>query len=142
MKKIFTLVLTIAILAVGTTAVMAAELTDEEIAIRHAEITAAKAAWLDNLVADGIITQEEADEFLANMEERFADADCEYYGLGIGAANEDRPFLGANSNEDGLLQRGIDGVNKLFQRNTGGRGFNQNGGFGQASGYDGDCILE
>ena len=79
MKKIFTIVLTVALLAIGTSAVLAADLTDEELlAERHAEMVAEKTEWLAELVSQGVITQEEANEFLANMEERYLESEGSY----------------------------------------------------------------
>ena len=56
MKKIFTIVLTLALLTIAATAVLAADdLTDEElIAQRHAEMVAEKQEWLADLVAQGV----------------------------------------------------------------------------------------
>ena len=162
MKKIFTIVLTIALLAVGTTAVLAAEdLTDEElIAQRHAEMVAEKQEWLADLVAQGVITQEEANEMIANMEQRYLENDGIGYGLGVdGEAglyrggnfdtergmNEDG-LLQKNLNEDGVLHKNLneDGVvtGGMYGQSSGAGRANGNGGFGQAAGYDGDCILD
>jgi len=161
MKKIFTIVLTLALLAAGTTAAFAADLTDEEIiAERHAEMVAEKQEWLADLVAEGVITQEEANEMLANMEERY----LENYGvgLGLGAEGDNRLYRGGSDdedrgqNEDGLLQKNLNEDGVLYQNlnedgiagggmygQSGNAGqSNGNGGFGQSAGYDGDCVLD
>jgi len=157
MKKIFTIVLTLALLTIAATAVLAADdLTDEElIAQRHAEMVAEKQEWLADLVAQGVITQEEADQFIENMEQRYLENDCTVLGAGIngetgfyrgGRADEDRGMnedgiLQCNLNEDGVLYRNLneDGTFEGGMGMGNGRG---NGGFGQAAGYDGDCILD
>ena len=164
MKKIFTIVLTLALLAAGTTAAFAADLTDEElIAERHAEMVAEKQEWLADLVAEGVITQEEANEMLANMEERY----LENYGVGLGLGAEgDNGFYRGGSddedrgqNEDGILQQNLNEDGVLHQNlnedgavgggmygqsgNAGqANGNSGNGGFGQSAGYDGDCVLD
>lgn len=155
MKKIFTIVLTLALLAIGTSAVLAADLTDEElIAERHAEMVAEKTEWLSELVAQGIITQEEADEFLANMEARYLESDGIYLGIGANEdagmyrggrndeerGNEDGLLLNQNLNEDGVLHQYLD--NDSTAPGAMGRGNGQSNGFGQSSTFDGDCILD
>ena len=104
MKKIFIIVLVLALLVVGATAALAADTTDQELLERHEEMMAEKEEWLDSLVAEGVITQAEADEFLANMDERFEDAYClTEDGLGMGGrmfSDDDSWFGGLFQNDD------------------------------------------
>ena len=138
MKKVFTIILTLSLLVVGTTAAFATDLTDEELAERHTEILVEKQEWLDELVADGVITQEEADDFITAMEDRFAEYEGE--ALGLGFDNENKPFQRGMNNEDGLLQRGLD--NEFgFAQDGMGKGAGQARGLGQSNGFDGTCIL-
>lgn len=126
MKKIFSIVLTLVLLAVGASAVLAADIREDDIAERHAQMVAERQEWLNELVAEGVITQEEADEFIANMEERYLNY-CEAFGLGTD--NERGFFRGHMFGDDGLFQFGPDDD---FAPGAMGRGY----------GYYGSCLMD
>ncbi|MEX1376288.1 MAG: DUF2680 domain-containing protein [Eubacteriales bacterium] len=103
MKKVFIIVFVLALLTIGATAALADEVTDQELLERHEEMLAAKEEWLDELVAEGVITQEEADEYLANMEERFEEAYCltEDGWFGGRMFSDEDGWFGGMFNDDG-----------------------------------------
>lgn len=84
MKKIFFTVLVLAMAIGGASVALAADLTDEEVVAHHEEMLKIKEERLDELVDEGNITQEEADEFIQKMEERFEAGDCDGAAEGLG----------------------------------------------------------
>ncbi len=83
MKKMFIVVLVLALLAAGASIAYASDSADEDLAEHHEEMLKIKQEQLDELVADGVITQEEADAFITEMQERFESEIC--YGTEEGA---------------------------------------------------------
>lgn len=79
MKKGFVIVLTLALLIVGATVAFAADVTDGTFFGRRADMAEYREEHLSQLVEDGVITQEEADLWIQQMEDGYDIDDCPYF---------------------------------------------------------------
>lgn len=75
MKKTVIILLVLALLTVGVSVAIAAEADDERLEW-HEEMLKFKQEQLDEMVEEGLITQEEADAFIERMEENYESGYC------------------------------------------------------------------
>jgi len=126
MKKILIAVFVVAILLMGTVA-FAASLTDEQ-----KDFLDFKKGRVDNLVESGRITEEQADEYLENLESKLLDGTCD--GTGENCENGEDCSFGLNGDGECLGLGGGRGCGRFTnedQESGCGKGFGGGRGCGR-----------